>query len=262
MRLLSVHSWLAALALAGWMSLGATPSLANEPPAHDAPAAHGGSLAEDPAAGTEHEGEAHESGSHGGAHHVDYLADDDGDGRANWRDSTDDRTGEPNPDYQISKLGWHLFNLALLVGVLVWAVRRPVVDGIKNRALAIRKELTDAARMRDEARQRHEELGLRLSRFEEEVKQLRAEAEADAKAEEAKLIERAHAEAERIKQTAERNIRDELSRAQFALRKEAVDLAVKLAEQTLRREVRAEDQRRLARQFLDSLNEEGGNGHG
>ena len=44
-------------------------------------------------------------------------------------------------------------------------------------------------------------------------------------------------EAERIGKTAERNIRDEVARARTSLRREAVELAVELAESTLRKSV-------------------------
>ena len=48
-------------------------------------------------------------------------------------------------------------------------------------------------------------------------------------------------------------MREEVVRARVALRKEAVDLAVKLAESALAEQVSADDQRRLARQLLDTL---------
>lgn len=200
--------------------------------------------------GAAHEGAAHEEGA-AHAEHVDWTGDLDNDGVPNWRDST---TGsEPNEHYMVRKLAWHLFNLLVILGVIFWMARRPVTDAIRNRAHDIRKEITDAARMRDEAMQRHEELGARLARFEDEVAQMKAAAAEEARQEEQKLVDRARAEAVRIQQTAERSIRDEVVRAQVALRKEAVDLAVQLAEQTLRAEVGPEDHKRLARQFLASL---------
>lgn len=224
----------------------ATPSMADEP--HHA--------VEEPSHGADHGGDAHDAGGHGGGGeghgaHVDWTGDDDHDGVPNWRDAT---TGaEPNEHYMLKPLFWHLFNLALILGVIGYLARRPVLDAIKTRAHDIRKEITETARARDEARQRHEELGARLSKFEDEVAQMKAQAADDAKQEEQKLIERARTEAERIRQTAERSIRDEVTRAQIALRKEAVDLAVQLAEQTLRSEVGPDDHKRLARQFLDSI---------
>lgn len=226
---------------------------AEEPAGHPAPAhASAGEPGHAPAAG-EHGAEGAEHGAEGGhgGHHY-YTDDDDNDGTPNWLDP---KTGEaPNEEtYVLSSLIFHTINLSLLVGVLAYFARRPLIDSFRERSLAIRTELTDTARSRDEAHQRHQELLARLSKIESEVKQLDADAEIDAKREEEKLVERAHREAARLVETVERNIRDESTRAKNELRKEAVDLAIQLAEATLKRGVSAQDQQALARQFLQSV---------
>lgn len=249
MRAMNLRPWLFGVAL-----LVAAPALAQDPHAtipdpHAGvpgyvPAGHPGEVAGEHAA--PHEGAEHAAGGHG-AHHADYRGDGDHDGQANWLDSD-------SPDYMVGKLAQHAFNLAVLLAVLFFAARRPVGDALGNRAISVRQQLTDAARERDEARHKHDEIVARLAVFEAEVVKMRADAEVDAKAEEAKLVARAEDEAKRIGETAERNIRDEVNRARVALRSEAVELAVKLAEQTLKQQVEGDDQRRLARQFLDSMN--------
>lgn len=211
---------LRAIVLAVAMVLYAAPALSADGPA------------EEPAHGVEHAADAHGGDAHGGDHHA------------------------ATPDWP--KLGWHAFNLALLIGVLIYVARRPVVDALSNRAHDIRRGLTDAARQRDEAQQRHDEIVARLDRFEDEVDEMKAEASVAARHEEERLIERAHTEAARIAETAERNIREEAQKARIALRKEAVGLAVQLAEQTLRSQIQSDDQRRLARQFLASIQEDQG----
>lgn len=191
-----------------------------------------------------------EGGAHGGHHY--YTDDDDGDGIPNWRDAT---TGfEPNTEtYEVRKLVFHAFNLIILLAGLGYFLRRPLKDTLSNRALGIRKELTDSARRRDEAHQRHQDLLARLDKIEQEVQTMHAEAESEANKEEQKLIERAEREAIRIAEQAQRSIRDEATRARTSLRREAVELAVQLAEETLRNKVSSADQRSLAQDFLSSL---------
>ncbi|MCO4744278.1 MAG: ATP synthase F0 subunit B [Proteobacteria bacterium] len=215
--------------------------------AHGADAGHG--------ADADH-GDAHgDEGGHGGGHHsVDYTGDHDHDGTANWLDSDNEEA------YSFKRLAFHAFNLALLIGLIVWGAGGAVKNGLAQRSASIRKELTDTARERDEARQKFEELGTRLQAFEAEVADMRTNAEAQAKAEEEALVKRAHEEATRIGETAQRNIRDETVRAKVALRKEAVALAVKLAEQTLKGAIKDDDQTRLAAQFLQSIDGEVANG--
>ena len=211
---------------------------------------------------TEHESteEAHHEE---GGHHVDYLGDDDGDHVPNWRDKTNDRHPEQiNEAYVVKDLIFHGFNLFLLLALLFWLMRNPVKNALKSRAAAIRRELTEAARLRDEAEQRHQELSARLDHFEDEVQAIRDEAKQDAQEEEAKLIERAHQEAQRIAESTERNIRDEVSRARQTLQKEAVELAVELAQKTISSELKDDDQKRLAREFLNTIKNNGVGNHG
>jgi F-type H+-transporting ATPase subunit b len=93
----------------------------------------------------------------------------------------------------------------------------------------------------------------RLASIMGEIDRMREDSERGAANEKEQLIERAHQESERIAQSAERNIRDEVVRAKHELRRDAVELAVKLAETTLRSSVTRSDQQRLAREFLDSV---------
>jgi len=198
---------------------------------------------------------AHAAPSGDGVHHY-YSADDDEDGVPNWRDST--HGDEPNKDtYVLDKLLLHAFNLALLVGLILFFVRRPIADALRTRALTIRKELTDSARARDEAHQHHEEVAARLVAIETEIQALRNEAIAEAAILEAKLIERANDESERIAEGAERKIRDEAQRARLELRRDAVELAVELAESALRDRIGDADQQRLAREFLNAIHDDG-----
>jgi F-type H+-transporting ATPase subunit b len=211
-------------------------------------------LAEEPSHGAPAEAHGEASGAHGAAADAHGEAPGHGDAHGSGHHAA-------APDW--TSLGFHAINLAILVGVLVFALRRPLADALGNRAHEIRKEITDAARARDEAQKRYDELLARLSAFEAEVTGMKAQAQAEAAAEEQKLVARAHDEAARLGQIAERNIREELVRSQLALRKEAVDLAVQLAEETLRARVQSADQARLARQFLDSLtNDPGAGRHG
>jgi len=189
-----------------------------------------------------------------------WTADCDGDGTANWMDPTNFE--EENTHYAVNKIIFHAINFVLLYGILFMVLRKPVGDLLKDRALGIRNELVDSAKDRDEAHEKAEALSARLAAIEGEVGSMRHQAEQAAAAEEKKLLEMAHAEAKRVGATAAQSVRDEVSRARNELRRDAVVLGVKLAESILTGEIKAGDHRRLARQFLDSVEEDGVNGHG
>ena len=54
----------------------------------------------------------------------------------------------------------------------------------------------------------------------------------------------------------ERIIRDETSRARVRLQQDAAELAVKIAEELLQARMTGDDQSRLAREFLDVVNQD------
>lgn len=217
---------------------------------------HGG---HDDGHGSAH-GDDHHGDDHGGGHHVLWSADADGDGQPNWMDP--DFEPEPGKGPQgsfatpLAKVGFHAINLLLFVGVLFWFGRRPITDALANRALGIRKELEDSHKVFDDAKARNDELGARLDKIEAEIAGMRTEAEQEAERQEQKLVERAHNEAGRIAEAAQRSIRDEVQRARFALKRDAVALAVELAESTLKEKMTADHHQQLAREFLDSLKED------
>ena len=231
-----------------WIGLGlacASAAVASEPAHGDAPAAH------DAAPGAHGDAPA----AHGAGGHHTFTDDDDHDGTANWRDADSE-------SYVVFKLGSQMGAFLIVVGIIGAFGRRPVADFLSDRALAIRKTLTDSAQARDDAKAHAAALSDRLGKLEAEIGQMRADAETEARQEAARLVERAEEEARRIEQVAERKIRDEVARAQVALRREAVDLAVQLAESTLRASVSAGDQQRLAKEFLESLKQDGVSAHG
>ena len=215
---------------------------------HHEPASHGADSHD--GHGGDHADGGHDEG-HG--HHIYYTDDDDEDSIPNWRDPVDGvRKGSPEA-YVVDDLFWHALNLSILLGLVVWGVRQPLGDVFRERERAIRNELTETSRERDDASQRQQDLLARLEKIEGEVEAMHTDAKAAAEREEAALIERAEREAGRIADQAKRTIRDEATRARNDLRREAVDLAVQLAENTLRSQVASTDQRALAQDFLDSL---------
>lgn len=147
-------------------------------------------------------------------------------------------------------------NLVIFLGLLGWLARRPLADALANRASTVRKSLDEAARLQDEAQARFSEVESRLVALDRRIEELKREAEADAAREEVRLHERAEQDARRIRDTAERTIREEAESARQVLRGEASVLAVQLAREIVRRNLTADDQERLARQFLAAVDKE------
>ena len=204
-----------------------------------------------------HGGDAHHEDGH---HVLDPWADDNHNGTANFLDAEDEHYANSWGHPVWLQWVWHLLNLIVLVGGLGFLARKPIAAALRDRSLGIKKELDDSAELEAEARARHDELEQRLQGFEAEVAQMRTQAEKAAVTEKGEILTRANAAAERISDTAKRTIRDETARATRELRAEAVEIATKLAEDTLRKQLGVKDREQLARDLLTSLGTESATG--
>lgn len=146
--------------------------------------------------------------------------------------------------------------LLVFIGILVVFARKPIGDALKSRALEIRRGLDEAARLRAESQARFSDVEAKLVAMDRRIDEMKAEAFADTQREEERLAERAQADAARIRDTAERTIREESQAARNVLQSEAARLAVALARETLKKNVSPEDQQRLAQDFLAAVKKE------
>lgn len=145
---------------------------------------------------------------------------------------------------------FHLVNLTILLIVLYRLLRQPLRDYLVRRQDTIREALERAENARKEAAHLSELYRARLAGLSEEIASLRIQAESSAKAESAQLIASAQAAASRIESDSQRLLKDELFRARYQLRQEAIELAIKLAESLLSSQTTDADQRRLAEDYL------------
>ena len=132
-------------------------------------------------------------------------------------------------------------------------MRKPIAAAIAGRSASIRSGLDEAARLQAEAQARFDSVEVRLAALDKEIEEMRVDAREDAEREAETLRARGAVEAVRIKESAERAIREESARAKNEIRQEAVALAVQLARETLTRTITREDQERLAKEFLAAV---------
>lgn len=146
-----------------------------------------------------------------------------------------------------------LINLALFVGLLIYLLRRPVSNTLRTRRENIRRELTRAQEERNAALAKLEEIDARLSRLDEEVTAIRAQAQREA-AEERLRIERSTEEdLRKLSEQAQREIEGASKAARADLRRYVAEESVRLAEEMLRAQMRPEDDARLVRDYVEDL---------
>ena len=175
--------------------------------------------------------------------------------------SGDELTVTPT-EHDVKSIIMHTVNLFILLGVLGYLLRGKIKDAVANRSAQIKKSIDDAAALRKETQLRFDDVERKLSGFEKQLSEMRADAESEAEKEHAAILQRAERDAKTISEAAERTIRDETARARQSLRAEAAALSVSLAEKQLSKDFNPEDQRRFADEFLGAVKKTNGVGHG
>ena len=161
-----------------------------------------------------------------------------------------------------SKIGFHAFNLFILIALIVWLAGGKIKDALASRSTGIRVELESAAKAKADAKERFDALQARLDSLDAQITGMRAEAEAAAEQERVAIEARAERDGIILRENAQRSTRDEATRARAELRREAVGLAIELAGQQLRSQITTERQAGLTNQFLASVDNSTGANNG
>jgi F-type H+-transporting ATPase subunit b len=153
---------------------------------------------------------------------------------------------------------WEAGNLLLLLGVLVYLGRKPVLNYMSERRQRIQDNLANSERLLKEAEARLAEWNQKASKLDGEIEELRQMARERAEQERAKILEDARATAERIRRDAASGVDREVERAKQALRDEAAELSVELAGKLLDEHVTAADRDRLVDEFVAEIESSAG----
>lgn len=156
----------------------------------------------------------------------------------------------------VEELAVQFGSLLIFLMVLIAVARRPVLDALRGRAQDIRKAIDEAEHLKKDAAARYTEIDTKLSMLDRQIADMKAKATAEADGEAARLREKAAADANHIETVATRTIREEMERARQSLRSEAVRLSVNLARDKVTEHLNMDDQRRLAREFLTTIEKE------
>jgi F-type H+-transporting ATPase subunit b len=158
--------------------------------------------------------------------------------------------GEGDHGSEMKTFGWQAVNLVILVGVLVYVGRKPIVAFFSERREQIQGDLAAAAQLLTDAEARNSELQRRLVDLESEVEEIREIARRRAEEESERILAEARKAAERIRSDATAAVDQELRRAQQELRDEAANLALDLAGDLLRDQISDTDRDRLIDEFI------------
>ncbi len=127
-------------------------------------------------------------------------------------------------------------NFAIVAGFIAWVSKKNLPGIFRGRTTQIRLSLDEARRASEEANQKLAEINQRLSRLDGEIAEMRASAETEAAAEEARIKAAAQEDARKIVDAAEQ----EIAAAAKAARRELTAYAASLAVSQAARQIRVD----------------------
>jgi F-type H+-transporting ATPase subunit b len=243
------------LALVAALVLGAGAAAAQDHGAGDHPATAA------PAGGDEHGAPPGSADAEGGARHGEPGEPEHHLQRINWAQfggTVTDEHGQRHP--APVPFAASVINFALLLLILVLAVRRTINPALSDRRAAVESELNEAQRLRAAAEAVHREYSERLGKLDEEIASLRREFVTAGERERDRIVAEARDKAERMRKEGEFAIAQELKQLRADLVREAVEAAVESAEKAVRTATTSADQTRLADEYVASLEKTGSTG--
>ncbi len=146
-------------------------------------------------------------------------------------------------------------NFLIWLAIVVWLGRKPISEYLKNRRLAVEEGLEEAKRLSAEAQEKHAEYSARLERLDEELDKLKGEMIQAGEVESDRIIQEAEARAARMRKDATFLVEQQMKQLRLDLTREAIEAAVAAAEEVLSKQVAANDQQRLADDYLSQIAE-------
>lgn len=148
---------------------------------------------------------------------------------------------------------WKFLNLFLFFGILFYFLRRPLSESLLARRESIKRELMKAQEERSAALAKLVEVEARLSRLDAEIETARAQTQREAAEEKDRITRTTEAEMRKLREQARREIESAGKVARQDLRRYAAEQSAKLAEELIRGDMRAEDDSRLMKEYVEEL---------
>lgn len=148
---------------------------------------------------------------------------------------------------------WKFLNLAVFTIAAIYVLRKPISQALSSRREAIQQELVTAQQQREQALARVSEADSLLSHVDDEVRRIQEQAREEAKSERERIAAAAALEMEKLKQQAQREIETADKLARQGLRKFLATKSVEVARQSIRTQMRPEDDTALIRESIGEL---------
>ncbi len=149
---------------------------------------------------------------------------------------------------------WPVINFLVLVAVLAYGMKKGDIKGFfRKRTELIEQSLKEAKEAKDLAQKALAEVEGRLKMIDKEVEEIIASAKLSGEKEKERLVEEGDKLKEKILEQAKTNIDFEVKQAKATIKKEAVEIAMELAEKKLREKLTKEEQLKLLEESVAKI---------
>jgi len=148
---------------------------------------------------------------------------------------------------------WKFANLAIFTGLGIYILRKPISQKLQSRRGAIQQELMTAQNQRDLALARVTEADNMLSGLDDDVRKVQEQAREEVSSERQRITVSTEREIEKLKQQAQREMETADKLARKELRQFLAEKSVQMARESIRTQMRPEDDTALIRESIGEL---------
>ena len=148
---------------------------------------------------------------------------------------------------------WKFLNLAIFTAAGIYILRKPINQALLARREAIQQELVRAQQEREQALARVAEADSLLGRLDDDVRTLEEQAREEATSEKQRIAASTAREIEKLKQQAQRELETADKLARKELRQFLAEKSVQMARESIRSQMRPEDDTALIRENIGEL---------
>jgi len=146
-----------------------------------------------------------------------------------------------------------VFNFLSLVAILVIFGRKPLQTFLETRRQTVEVGIAEGTKLKLAAEAKHKEYSDRIAQIDEELAKLRSDILKAARTEKERIIAEAEERAKRTRAETDELIAQQMQQLQLSLSREVVDAAVSAAEKMLQGALKADDQQRLAQDYVKQV---------
>ena len=148
---------------------------------------------------------------------------------------------------------WRTVNFVVFAGILIKLLAKPAKNFFSQRSQDVAQTLEDLEAKRAAAEAAVKEAEARLAAVAKEYEAIIQQYVAEGQMEKAKILDKANAVAERLKDMARVSIEQETKKAAQGLKEEVVDQATQLAMDLIKKKATSADQQGLVEEYLKKV---------